>query len=273
MLQNKYQKWYMKIIYHATNQKRPQKGHEMHHIIPKCMGGLNKKENLVRLTLREHYICHLLLPKFTTGDDQRKLKFALWCFINKWGRKSCKFKMNSKMYEKLKIEISDQISKLNKGKINPPLSVEMIKKFSERMRGDSNPMYGKLGSENPNFGKKRPGIGGRKKGTTWSDEERSIHLKIRSEIGYYNYLKDPKRGEKISNSQRGRIGTALGKVWYNDGINEYYGNQVPIGFNKGRLISNSSKKGMKWFTNGVVSKQFKEDMQPQDFIRGRIIKK
>jgi len=37
--------------------------YENHHIIPKCMGGSNKKDNLVKLTAREHFICHWLLFK------------------------------------------------------------------------------------------------------------------------------------------------------------------------------------------------------------------
>jgi hypothetical protein len=36
---------------------------EKHHIIPKCLGGSNEKENLVELTAREHFICHWLLAK------------------------------------------------------------------------------------------------------------------------------------------------------------------------------------------------------------------
>jgi len=35
----------------------------MHHIIPRSLGGLNDKINLVNLTAREHYIAHLLLWK------------------------------------------------------------------------------------------------------------------------------------------------------------------------------------------------------------------
>lgn len=36
---------------------------EMHHIIPKCLGGDNGLGNLVKLTAREHFIAHLLLLK------------------------------------------------------------------------------------------------------------------------------------------------------------------------------------------------------------------
>lgn len=34
---------------------------ENHHIIPKCMGGKDTKDNLVRLTAKEHYLAHHLL--------------------------------------------------------------------------------------------------------------------------------------------------------------------------------------------------------------------
>lgn len=34
-----------------------------HHVLPKCLGGINDQNNLVWLTPREHYIAHLLLHK------------------------------------------------------------------------------------------------------------------------------------------------------------------------------------------------------------------
>lgn len=271
MTKNKYFNWYFKIINNA--RERTVQGYETHHIIPKSMGGKDSKDNLVRLTLREHYICHLLLPKFTVGADRAKMKFALWCFANKWGRDKLEVRMTSRMYERLRIEIANQISSVNKGRIPTPMTADQRKKHSERMSGTNNPLYGKFGEKNPNFGKKRLGIGGRPKGTKWSAQERESQLKTRNVPGYYDYLKDPCRGEKISKSQLGRIGTSLGKVWYNDGTNEFYGDFVPNGFTKGRLISNASKLGMRWFNNGIENRQFKEGTQPEGFVHGRINKK
>jgi hypothetical protein len=37
--------------------------YERHHIVPKCLGGNNSKENLILLSAREHYIAHQLLCK------------------------------------------------------------------------------------------------------------------------------------------------------------------------------------------------------------------
>jgi hypothetical protein len=36
---------------------------ERHHIVPKCMGGGNCKDNLVHLTAKEHFIAHKLLVR------------------------------------------------------------------------------------------------------------------------------------------------------------------------------------------------------------------
>ena len=47
---------------------------EKHHIIPKCMGGNDSKENLVILTAEEHYVAHQLLVKIY--PNQKGLKYA-----------------------------------------------------------------------------------------------------------------------------------------------------------------------------------------------------
>lgn len=57
-----YQKIYNLLIERAKN--RCIDGYfERHHIVPKCMGGNDAEENLVKLTPEEHYIAHQLLVK------------------------------------------------------------------------------------------------------------------------------------------------------------------------------------------------------------------
>jgi hypothetical protein len=64
-----YQKTYESIIQNAKalNRIKVFKDnpnyvyYERHHIIPKCLNGTNKKENLVLLTAKEHFVCHKLL--------------------------------------------------------------------------------------------------------------------------------------------------------------------------------------------------------------------
>lgn len=36
---------------------------ERHHIIPRCIGGSNNKDNLIDLYAKEHFIAHMLLAK------------------------------------------------------------------------------------------------------------------------------------------------------------------------------------------------------------------
>jgi hypothetical protein len=74
-----YQRIYDQIIDRAKERKL--EGYkEKHHIIPKCMGGGNEKENLVVLTAREHFICHWLLCRIY--PENRKLGHAFW-FMSK----------------------------------------------------------------------------------------------------------------------------------------------------------------------------------------------
>ena len=43
---------------------------EMHHIIPKCLSGDDKKSNIVKLTPREHFTAHLLLVKMYPSNSK-----------------------------------------------------------------------------------------------------------------------------------------------------------------------------------------------------------
>jgi len=58
--------------------KRIGDGYEIHHIIPKSLGGSDNKENLVLLTAREHYIAHWLLYKSLSRKDKAKMAYAFF---------------------------------------------------------------------------------------------------------------------------------------------------------------------------------------------------
>lgn len=77
-LKNKYTKLYFKIINNAKKQFRLKDDNyfELHHIIPRSFGGNNYKKNLVLLTPKEHFICHLLLTKSVTNNYINKAKSA-----------------------------------------------------------------------------------------------------------------------------------------------------------------------------------------------------
>ena len=80
-LQNKYTLWYYSIIQHAIERSKIETYTERHHIIPKSLGGTNNSDNLVRLTAREHFVCHYLLTKMTQGYERVKMLHALGKFV------------------------------------------------------------------------------------------------------------------------------------------------------------------------------------------------
>jgi hypothetical protein len=92
-LANKYTKWYYKIISSVKNLGDRRGYLEVHHVIPTVCGGVGGEDNVVRLTAREHYICHMLLIKMTTGREQEELV----AYLNNF---NCK---TSKQYQALKI--------------------------------------------------------------------------------------------------------------------------------------------------------------------------
>ena len=120
MINNKYKKWHDNIITNA--QSRVLKGYkEVHHILPKSLGGSNDKFNLVELTAREHFLVHLLLCKFTVGQAKSKMFFALNAMMTLNNRGMRKFKYNSKAIEKVRKAHSEYM------KINNPSFREDVK--------------------------------------------------------------------------------------------------------------------------------------------------
>lgn len=104
-IENKYTKWYYGIINNA--QSREINGYvETHHIIPKSLGGNNKKENLVQLSAREHFLCHYLLPKMLIGKDRLKMIYALWHISNQENCHQDRYKISSKMYATIREQFS-----------------------------------------------------------------------------------------------------------------------------------------------------------------------
>jgi hypothetical protein len=84
---NKYTKIYYSIINRALLRTEDVAG-EIHHIIPKSMGGVNRKSNYVKLTYKEHYICHLLLTKMVIDPTHKMYMFFA---LRSFGRQSRNF--------------------------------------------------------------------------------------------------------------------------------------------------------------------------------------
>lgn len=81
---------------------------EHHHIMPRSLGGTDEDENIVKLTAREHFICHWLLVKmYKKGSIERKKMLCAFWKMKQSPTKSQKRYLNSRAYEKLRIEFSN----------------------------------------------------------------------------------------------------------------------------------------------------------------------
>lgn len=89
----------------------------MHHILPRSLGGSDHPSNLVGLTPREHYMCHLLLVKMTSGKARGKMICAFFRFKPKRSR------VTSRLYERFALA------------------------FREGLKGEGNHFYGKKHTE------------------------------------------------------------------------------------------------------------------------------
>lgn len=130
-----YQKIYTQLINRAKHVNR-KKGcgvyFELHHIVPKCIGGTENKDNLVLLTAREHFIAHKLLCEIYPTND--KLFHAYWMMC------TCKtpnrmYKISSREYSRIKQKFSESISKLNTGELNPAKRTDVRNKISQALMG------------------------------------------------------------------------------------------------------------------------------------------
>ena len=158
-IQNKYYQWYQNLIIKAKNRVLDNTIYqEKHHIIPKSFGGNDLPSNLVSLTLREHYIAHLLLSKMYVGEAKRKMMYALWrMLLQEKTRGSRIFEIYRQNYIDTALnkrvitdEFRQKVSNSTKG-IKKTITQKVLDK-NERLKiemsGIGNPMYGKKQTDN-----------------------------------------------------------------------------------------------------------------------------
>ena len=180
----KYKIWYNNIVERARDRNLDTYT-ETHHILPRSLGGDDTAENLVELTAREHFICHWLLVKMTSGEARGKMINAMYMMQAEGPyQKRYKSKITSRIYETLRELYAEYISKKNKGRIQPPeekerqlkaqiarkrapFSAEWRAKLSAAKKGENNNRYGAIVSEET-----RKKIGDKIRGRKMSEEEK-----------------------------------------------------------------------------------------------------
>lgn len=140
-LKNKYSLWYFNIVENAKN--RIISGYvEHHHIIPRGAGGSDDSNNIVKLTAKEHFVCHLLLTKCTRG----KIKYKMMCAVNKMlsiTSKQERYIPASTRYQRIREEFAKAHSTYMSGKFigkdhhsfGKVRSIEYRKKISNSLLG------------------------------------------------------------------------------------------------------------------------------------------
>lgn len=113
--QNKYTQIYYQIIEKRQRVKPTDVYTEDHHIIPRSLGGGNGK-NIITLTSREHFVCHLLLPKMLLDNHhRRKMIHAAFMMCHISTHKQCRYqRISSKAYESLRGEFAKSCAQRTK---------------------------------------------------------------------------------------------------------------------------------------------------------------
>lgn len=145
-----YSKIYNRLIESAQTRFGPVSSYtEVHHILPRCIGGNDNASNLVVLTPEEHYVAHLLLMKM--HPDNTTLVYA--AFMMTVGKHR-----NNKLYGWLKRKRFEKPMPLStRLKIKEKRALQVMSPRSEetkqKMRGP-NPKKARKGELNGFYGKK-----------------------------------------------------------------------------------------------------------------------
>jgi len=86
---------------------------EAHHIVPKCLGGLDIKSNLVDLTGREHFVAHLLLVKIYPKEYGLIKALNMMCVSS-----DNQERIGNRMYSWIKEKFSESMSISQSGEGN-----------------------------------------------------------------------------------------------------------------------------------------------------------
>ena len=189
-IQNKYTTWYNNIIHNA--QARITNGYsEKHHIIPKSLGGNNDKSNLVSLTAKEHFICHLLLTKMTTGLHNKSMWHAAWNMANQKRTYQERYKVSSRIYEIIRIANAQALSEENTGKPSKNKGRVLPPEWREKLR-------------QANLGKKRSAESCAKQAATNTGRKRSQEECEAISKGLKGRV-SPTKGMKFSDETRAKM--------------------------------------------------------------------
>ena len=152
---SKYTNWCRSIIERALNRSDLEERGERHHILPRSfsLGGERDSKNLVRLTIKEHFIVHHLLSKMFTGVFKKKMQYAFWamCHLYTNDRRCPARFFESARKEFVRVHTGRKHSDESRAK--------MSTSRKGKQTGAENPMFGRCGKLHHGYGKPGPWVG------------------------------------------------------------------------------------------------------------------
>ena len=212
---------------------------ECHHILPKCLGGSNFKENLVNFTVENHIIAHLIL--IGIYPNEAKLLYALHS-VTLYSKKSNKDRINYIL--SLDIETISKIrTAAANARIGKKLSDETKLKISESHKGEKNPNFGKPRSEET------------KKKISESHKRENLSVETRKRLSLSKSGKNhPMFGKKVSEETRKKMSLAH-KGEKNHFFNKHHTDEVRSKLstiNKGKTMSDETRSKISMSGSGKV---------------------
>ena len=203
-IDNKYTRIYFSIIEKSKTSVKTGKT-EIHHIIPRCLGGTDEPTNLVGLSLREHFVCHRLLVKMVISTtDRGKLAYACWQMTKR-------HTVNSRTYEQLKTQLSEATKGIPKSE-NHKKALRKPKSNTTNMKGGPGRKKGTV--VDPSIGRK---ISAAKKGKN-TGSENPFYGKTHSEENKQKW-REKFTGVPLKQSHRENISKGLkGRPTWNKGV-------------------------------------------------------
>lgn len=234
-LDNKYTKIYYRIITKRASLEIPKNEYsEIHHIIPESFytkrvrnghigylpGDPDDPTNLVELTPREHFVCHLLLVKMVTGKQYYKMVKALNCMINLENSNQTRYRpKSSRVYDFCRRVYSEAQSHMMKGEKNPMYgkkkSTEAIEKQVRTRKMNGKPAWNKGLKSNAHLTEQeralKYGLPGDRNGMHNKNHSEETKLKQSNiKLGRPNFkargkIRSEEHSKKISESLKGNM--------------------------------------------------------------------
>jgi hypothetical protein len=178
-----YFKHYTLLIERARDRALHEYG-EVHHVLPRCMGGEDSEDNLVILTPEEHYVAHQLLVKMY--PDIYRLAHA--------ANMMCVNRTTNKLYGWVRRRLADSMVNNNPNK-NGDARREFNKKYGSPNRGYKHSEQTKKLISDRAKGDNNPNKDGKARRTI----TRLVHMTTGEEL-IYSSLKEAEEAHKANHA-------------------------------------------------------------------------